>query len=244
MYSPSCYLESDLSELDRLVAGYPFATLITTRDGAPGVTHMPVLYAREGERIVVRGHWSRANPQWRDAGDALLIVHGPHAYVSPSWYPDNFVGNEIGQPQAGPQGEPHGRGEHKVARVPTWNYATAHIHGKLEVFHDAESLAAIVSELSDRHEAANGSDWRFEPERADHRVQLKGIVGFRLAASRIELKFKLNQNHPEANRRAVVAGLTKRGDEQALAVAELMRARATQATAPEDIVPEEPATEP
>lgn len=222
MYSPRYYLETDLAELDGLVAAHPFATLVTVREGAPFATHLPVLYAREGERIVFRGHWARPNPQWRDTGEALLIVHGPHAYVSPSWYPD----------------------KEEAARVPTWNYAVAHVHGRLEVTQDIDALAAIVSELSDRHEAENGSHWRFEPERADQRVQLKGIVGFRLEASRIELKFKLNQNHPEANRCAVIAGLDARGGDQARAVADLMRARAALATAPEDAIPENPATEP
>lgn len=235
MYTPAYSRETDLAQLDRLAVAHPFATLITVRDGAPCVTHLPVLYAREGAQVTIRGHWARPNPQWRDAGPALAILHGPHAYVSPSWYPDNFVGNEIGQPKAGPQGEPQGRGEHKeeAARVPTWNYAVAHLHGTLEVFDDADSLAALVAELSDVHEAAHGLHWRFEPERADHRVQLKGIVGFRLLATHIELKFKLNQNHPEANRRGVIEGLRAHGGDDRMALAELMRERLAAPTAPE-----------
>ncbi|MBS0456505.1 MAG: FMN-binding negative transcriptional regulator [Proteobacteria bacterium] len=240
MYSPAYYRENDLAELDRLAAAHPFATLITVRDGAPFATHLPVLYARDGARVTIRGHWARANPQWRASAmsegaasvgatsvgaasvgaassrdiplsEALLILRGPHAYVSPSWYPD----------------------KEEAARVPTWNYAVAHLHGELEVFDDTDSLGTLVSELSDVHEAAHGLHWRFEPERTDHRVQLKGIVGFRLVASHIELKFKLNQNHPEANRRGVIAGLTAHGGDARLALAELMRARLDQPAAPE-----------
>ena len=99
--------------------------------------------------------------------------------------------------------------------MPTWNYAVAHIAGTLEIIEDTEALAAIVSELSVRHETAIGSDWRFDPGRDDLRVQLKGIVGFRMEATRIELKFKLNQNHPEANRSSVVNALLAQGDEDA-----------------------------
>jgi len=212
MFLPGKFVETDLAELDALVAAYPFATLVTVRDGSPFVSHLPVLYARDGAHAVFRGHWARANPQWRDAGDALLIVHGPDAYVSPSWYPDKDA----------------------EARVPTWNYAVAHITGTLEILDDAESLAGIVSELAVRHETAIGSDWRYEPDREDHRVQLKGIVGFRLAATRIELKFKLSQNHPRANRRNVVNALTAQGDENALAVARLMQTRLQRDTVPED----------
>ncbi|HTD27826.1 MAG TPA: FMN-binding negative transcriptional regulator, partial [Xanthomonadaceae bacterium] len=131
------------------------------------------------------------------------IVQGPDVYISPAWYPD----------------------KEENAQVPTWNYAVAHITGTLEVFDDTDALAAIVSELSVRHETAIGSDWRYEPERSDHRVQLKGIIGFRLVARHIELKFKLNQNHPLANRQSVVGALEAQGGEYAHAIAALMQAR-------------------
>lgn len=212
MFVPSAFVETDLVELDRLVAANPFATLVTVRDGAPFVSHLPVLCARDGERVTFRGHWARANPQWRDAGDALLIVHGPDAYVSPSWYPD----------------------KEEEARVPTWNYAVAHVSGTLEVFDDTDALVSIVTGLSERHEAAIGSDWRFDPERDDLRVQLKGIVGFRLQARRIELKFKLNQNHPLANQRNVIEALDAQADAASRSVAALMQARVLRATVDDD----------
>jgi transcriptional regulator len=215
MYLPVKFVETDLAELDALVAEYPFATLVTVRDGAPFVSHIPVLYARDGASVVFRGHWSRANPQWRGAGDALLIVNGPDAYISPSWYLDT----------------------EEKAQVPTWNYAVAHITGSLEILDDDEALAAIVSELSVRHETAIGLDWRYEPERVDHRVQLKGIIGFRLVAKHVELKFKLNQNHPLENRRNVIDALMAQGDERAMAVARLMQARLQRATVTDDPAP-------
>jgi transcriptional regulator len=201
MYTPKYFSESDLAELDRLVGRDAFATLITVADGAPFVSHLPVLYRREGEEVLFRGHWARPNPQWRHGGEALLIVQGPHAYVSPSWYPD----------------------KESAARVPTWNYAVAHVHGQLQVTEDTDDLAAIVGELSAKYEAAVGRDWRFDAERDDLRVQLKGIVGFSLLATRIELKFKLSQNHPEANIRSVIENLPKSGQREGVAVAELMR---------------------
>jgi transcriptional regulator len=212
MYLPGKFVETDLAELDALVAAYPFATLVTIRNGAPFVSHLPVLYARDGERVVFRGHWARPNPQWRDGGEALLIVQGPDAYVSPSWYPD----------------------KEEAARVPTWNYAVAHVSGTLEVFDDTDALASIVSDLSVRHETAIGSDWQFDPDRDDLRVQLKGIVGFRLQATRIELKFKLNQNHPPANQRSVIDALQALGGENAEAIADLMQARLQRATVTDD----------
>ena len=202
MYTPSAFAETDLATLDALALTHPFATLITIADGAPFVSHLPVLCRRDGAAVELRGHWSRANPQWRHTGDATLILHGPSAYVSPSWYPDKEA----------------------AARVPTWNYAVAHLHGPLEVFDDEPGLAAIVSDLSDHFEATVGQHWRFEPGRDDHRTQLRGIVGFRLVPTRIELKFKLNQNHPPANVDAVASALATRGDAER-EIARLMRDR-------------------
>jgi len=202
MYTPRDFAEADLAALDALAAGHPFATLITMVDGEPFVSHLPVLYRRDGDLVTIRGHWSRANPQWRHAGDAFLILSGPQAYISPSWYPD----------------------KESAARVPTWNYAVAHLSGTLRIIEDDEGLARIVSDLSDQHETSVGGDWRFELERDDHRRQLRGIVGFELRTNRIELKFKLSQNHPVANVRSVINQFATGNDHQR-GVAALMHER-------------------
>lgn len=203
MYLPRAFAEHDLAALDRLAASDSFITLITVHDGLPTVSHLPVLYRRDGDHVELIGHWARPNPQARHAGPALAIFHGPHAYVSPSWYPD----------------------KEEAARVPTWNYAVAHLHGTLETFEDEASLAAVVDGLTRDHEAAVGRDWRFEIERDDHRTQLRGIVGFRFAAQRIDLKFKLSQNHPLANRNAVADHLERQQREASRDIAALMRER-------------------
>lgn len=206
MYTPRHFAESDLAELDRLVARDAFVTLVTTSEGAPFVTHLPVLYRRDGDSIELRGHWARPNPQWRHRGQALVIVHGPHAYVSPGWYADKEA----------------------AARVPTWNYAVAHLGGTLEVIDDPDFVAAIVADLSEHNENAVGSDWRYEPENPAHRVQLKGIVGFRIAVTSVELKFKLNQNHPSANVRGAAAALAASPREADREISALMLQRLSQ----------------
>jgi transcriptional regulator len=203
MYTPRHFAETELAELDQLVARDAFVTLVTVADGLPFASHLPVLYRRDGDHIELRGHWSRANPQWRHAGPALAIVHGPHAYVSPGWYVDKIA----------------------QARVPTWNYAVAHLSGPLEIHEEPEFLAAVVADLSERHETAVGSDWRYEADNAAHSVQLKGIVGFRLAVTSVELKFKLSQNHPEANVRGAAAALAASPREADREIATLMTER-------------------
>jgi len=203
MYTPKAFAETDLTQLDALVARDSFVTLITVRDGEPTVSHLPVLYRRDGDRIEIRGHWARVNAQATHAGPALMIFHGPHAYVSPSWYPD----------------------KEEQSRVPTWNYATAHLRGRLELHDDAEFLGDVVSDLSDVHEASVGRHWQFERDRDTHVAMLRGIVGFRFIADSIVLKFKLSQNHPKANRVSVAQELITHAREAGREVGALMQAR-------------------
>ena len=203
MYTPRAFAETDLTGLDRLIERDAFVTLVTVADGLPFVSHLPVLYARDGDRIVIEGHWARPNPQARHAGPALVIVHGPHAYLSPGWYAD----------------------KEEAARVPTWNYAVAHLQGTLESTEDTDQLASIVDRLSQANEARVGNDWRFEHDRDDHVRQLRGIIGFRFTVDRVELKFKLSQNHPVANVEGAAAALYRLGGEDNVAVADLMRER-------------------
>lgn len=202
MFLPRAFAQTDPAKLDTLIARDPFVCLITTDDdGLPFATHMPVLYRRDGEHVMIEGHWAKANPQTLHTGPALMIVHGPHAYISASWYPD----------------------KEEAARVPTWNYAVAHLYGDLERVEDKASLIDLLSRTSAQFEASVRQDWRFDPEQDAQRRQVAGIVGFRFAPTRIEMKFKLNQNHPAANREAVSDALDALGNENATEIAAMMR---------------------
>jgi len=204
VYQRPAFTETDLAQLDALVARDAFVTLVTTgTDGLPFASHLPVLYARDGDRVLIEGHWARPNPQARHAGPALAIVHGPHAYISPGWYPDKEA----------------------AARVPTWNYVVAHLYGRLAPTEDGGALASIVDRLSRVNEARVGNDWRFEHDRDDHVRQLRGIIGFRFEVERVEMTFKLNQHHPAANVQSTADALQRLGGEDNAAIAYLMRDR-------------------
>jgi len=208
MFVPRKFAETDPAALDWLLAHDAFATLVSSVDGEPFASHIPVLCRRDGERTCFEGHVARANPQWQQlAGQtALLIVHGPHAYVSPSWYPD------------------------PAQSVPTWNYAVAHVYGRSEVYEDAPRLQALVAKLSAKYESAIGSGWRFPEAAPDTVHELRGIVGFRLEATRIEVKYKLNQHHPEAKVRSAAAALAAQRGDDAAAVGALMLDRLARRT--------------
>ncbi|MEN5068975.1 FMN-binding negative transcriptional regulator [Stenotrophomonas sp. TWI1183] len=142
MFIPSAFVETDLIWLDRLLARDAFVTLVTTGpDGLPQATRLPVLYKRDADGILIEGHWARPNPQAGHAGPALMLVQGPHAYISPGWYPDKAA----------------------QARVPTWNYAAAELRGVLEPTTEPDTLIAMLDGLSAHYEAQVGGDWDLLP---------------------------------------------------------------------------------
>ena len=202
MYLPEAFKAKDFGALDRLAAYDAFGTLVSQLGGAPFASHLPVLYRRAEARVILTGHWARANPQWREIEGqrVLLILHGPHAYISPRWYL-----------------EPE-------KNVPTWNYAVAHVYGRVRVIHEIGELERIVTALAARYEAGAQKPWCFEDTGDDGRARLKAIVGFELSADQIEVKLKLGQNHAEGNVRGAVEGLRGVGSADALAVADWMAA--------------------
>jgi len=201
MYIPDYFHETDLSRLDWLASHDAFGTLISVVDGAPAATQLPVLYRRHEQCVTLTGHWARPNPQWRniETQRVLLILHGPHAYISPRWYTD------------------------PASDVPTWNYATAHLYGRARLVQEPEELLKIVTGLAAFYEAGANPPWRMDESPANLQ-RLRGIVGFELQVDDIQIKYKLNQNHSAANVEGVVRALAASGTDDARAVATLMQA--------------------
>lgn len=200
MYIPQAFRSRDPGALDRLAGYNAFGTLVSQLEGAPFASHLPVLYRRTAEGAMLTGHWARANPQWRhiEGQRVLLILHGPHAYISPRWYL-----------------EPE-------KNVPTWNYAVAHVYGRVRVIHETGELERIVTALAAQYESGAQKPWRFEDTGAAGRARLEAIVGFELAAEEVELKLKLGQNHAEGNVRGAIGGLRAAGSAEARTVADWM----------------------
>jgi transcriptional regulator len=200
VYLPKHFAVEDLAWLDLLARHDAFATLVSMHEGAPFASHLPVLYRRDTDTVRLRGHWARPNPQWKSiAGQQVLcMLHGPHTYVSPSFYPD------------------------PSSRVPTWNYATAHLYGTVRTFDGHEELMALATALADQYEHGRDRPWSMDD--ADPALQKlsAGIVGFEMAVERIELKFKLNQNHSIENQQGVLESLRASDDPDARQLGEWM----------------------
>jgi transcriptional regulator len=207
MYIPAPFAVTDRAVLFDLIEREPFGVLVSIDDGVPVASHIPfVLDRASGPDGTLKAHVARANPQWRGfdgKSEALAIFMGPHAYLSPGWY------------------------DPKNNAVPTWNYAVVHAYGTPRLIDDKALLRAQQEELVERFENGRAKPWRLggQPERYIEGM-LKGITGFEIPITRLEGKFKLSQNHPEANRKGAIAGLrSEAGDAMSLAIANLMAAR-------------------
>jgi len=203
LYVPELFAERDESALQAFVETYGFALLVSPDAQDPPVSHVPLLLDRSrGERGALFGHVARGNPHWRHMQEhpqTLAIFHGPHAYVSPSWY------------------ETH-------PNVPTWNYATVHVHGTVRLIQEAQELEHLVQRLVDQYEGGRPQPWRMELP-ADYQTKmLHGIVGFEITITRMTGKFKLSQNRPAQDRVRVTEALGQ-GNAGEQAVATLMRSR-------------------
>lgn len=184
-----------LASFDRL------ALLITHGPDGLNATHLPILF----EDGAIIAHVARANPHWRDAPcDALFVLPGAETYVSPSWYESK---------------KRDGRA------VPTWNYETIHVHGRLELVEDHARLHDIVANLSARHEAGRPEPWAIGDAPAEYTERLlNAIVGLTLTPTRILGKRKLSQDKPAEDRASVIDALSASPDTRDQAVADAMKA--------------------
>jgi transcriptional regulator len=194
MYVPAHFAADDAA-VHELLAHHGAADLVTATPQGLLCTLLPFVYDPDaGPRGALLGHLARNNDQWAQpvVGEALVIVRGPDAYVTPNWYASKAE---------------HGR------VVPTWNYVTAHVYGRLVVHDDPVWVGGLVRRLTDRHEADNPKPWSVDDAPGAFIAgQLRAIVGVELIISRVEAKFKLSQNRSEADVTGIIEGLEARGD--------------------------------
>jgi transcriptional regulator len=190
----------------RFMQANPFAILISTTEDGPFATHLPLsVHAQEGEngsetKIVLRGHVAKANPHWRyleREPRCLTIFHGPHAYISPT----NYSAHES---------------------VPTWNYAAVHVYGDARLFVSEDDLRGTLFELVEMFEPSYRRQWD-ELGQKYRENMLRQIVGFEIAVTKIEGKFKLSQNRTREDQANVIASLETATDSVISGVANMMK---------------------
>ncbi|MFD1505178.1 FMN-binding negative transcriptional regulator [Georgenia yuyongxinii] len=167
------FLLEDVAEVKRLIRENPWATLVSHTAAGLVASHYPVVLedGPAGEISIV-SHVGRPDEVAHElgAGEVLVIIQGPHGYVSPSWYPEGDL-------------------------VPTWNHVTAHLWGTPEIL-SAEENYAVLEALVDLFEQRMPRPRSLRMDEDQSRRIATGTVGLRLRVTRFDARAKLSQNKP------------------------------------------------
>lgn len=206
MYQPPHFREDRLEIQHRFIRSHPLGLLVTA--GHSGLLANPIPFLLDdgaSPHGTLQAHLSRANPQWRDVEsgeEALVIFQGVDAYITPGWYETKRETGKV---------------------VPTWNYAIVQAYGRVTVMDDPAWVMRQIVALTAQQEAPLSEPWAVGDAPEDFvAAQLKGIVGIEIEITRIEGKWKVSQNRPEADRRGVSEGLRGQADAGSQAMAELV----------------------
>lgn len=199
MFIPKHFKIDDNETIYDIIEENGFATLFSTHNEKPFATHLPLTLDREKRELY--GHFARANGQWKDITnqEVLIIFHGPHSYISPSWYETNKA-------------------------VPTWNYIAVHVYGRVEMIENEQEVYQSLQDLVNKYELPNSSYQLSEVD--SHYIEglSKGIVGFKISITKMEGKAKLSQNHPLERQQLVIQHLEQIAGENQISIAKLMKA--------------------
>jgi len=164
------YLLTDPDELKRLIRENPWATIVSHTATGLVASHYPVILEEDAAGISIVSHVGRPDEQLHELGqhEIMVIVQGPHGYISPGWYaPTDFV--------------------------PTWNHVTAHLYGTPEILSDEENFR-VLGQLVDHFEDPMPRPVRLSVDEEGARRIAKGTVGLRLKVDRFDARLKLSQN--------------------------------------------------
>ena len=213
MYVPEVFGEQDEGRITEFVDRHPLATLIVVDGGRAHADHLPFLRT---DRLVIGGslfsHVARPNRTWRIAEsgpEVLLVFSGAAAYISPSLYPTKQETHEV---------------------VPTYNYVSVHVRGRLTCSHDPAVKRRCVERLTQRMEASRAEPWSVAdapPAYIDR--MLEGFVALTLEVGEITAKSKSSQNRLPRDQLGVLEGL--RADPATLEAAQVIATRLGRLTA-------------
>lgn len=183
MYVPSFNTFTNRQDIVAFMQRYSFATVVTANDGVPEATHLPFLVREENDKLILRSHFAKANPQSKSITDtiSLVIFTEPHAYISPSNYETEKV-------------------------VPTWNYIAVHAYGQATLLESPEQKAELLKHTINTYEAAYFKQWEGLPE--EYRLRMmNGIVAFEIEVTDLQAKKKLSQNRSETEKDNIIHSL-------------------------------------
>lgn len=181
MYPPKHHIEDDKAKMIEVIKAYPLATLISVKDNAPLVTHLPLVYNNN----VLEGHIDIYNPQaqlLKDNNEVTIIFSGPQCYISPTIYNSD--------------------------QLPTWNYIKVHLKGKVQAIESTTELKQSLIRLTQFLEAPEHK-YVLEPNHPKLERNLAYIKMFRITITSWEGKFKLSQDKKPSDTIAARKALIK-----------------------------------
>jgi transcriptional regulator len=166
------FMLKDPEEVRRLVRENPWATIVSATSTGLVASHYPVM-VDEGDELAIVTHFGRPDDVLHELGqhEVLVIIQGPHGYISPGWYEPGDI-------------------------VPTWNHVTAHLYGVPEIL-SAEENYRVLQRLVDHFEDRMPHPVSLDQDEAGARRIAMGTVGLRIAVSRFDARAKLSQNKKE-----------------------------------------------
>jgi transcriptional regulator len=194
MYRPPPFREDRAEILHQAIRDHPLGSLVTAGPAGLLANLLPFTLVDTAAGPVLRAHLARANDQLTDlrsSTPALVLFHGPQAYVTPAWYAAKATHGKV---------------------VPTWNYVTVQVRGTPRVIDDAQWLGEQIERLTHDHEGARERPWSVSDAPADFIAsQLRAIAGIEILVTQIEGKWKVSQNRSAADRAMVATGLAAEG---------------------------------
>lgn len=200
MYIPKHYKVTDIDEIKEFIQNNSFGTIVTTQQGKPIATHLPLELHQQGDDYYITGHFAYANPQWKTFEDdnVLVMFQGPHAYISSSWYQSDDV--------------------------PTWNYQSVHVYGTASIMSQQELQEDLIL-LLQKYERHRKDPALWENLSAQTKKQIRGIVGFKIKIQEVQAVYKLSQNRDAEDYQTIIDRLGEEEDLNSKALAEVMKNR-------------------
>ncbi len=181
------YMLTDPDEVKRLIRENPWATIVSHTPKGLVASHYPVVLEDVAEGISILSHFGRPDEKLHELGqhEVMVVIQGPHGYVSPSWYGNDDI-------------------------IPTWNHLTAHLYGTPELLSETENFA-VLSAMVDHFEQPMPQPVSLDIDQASALGIARGTVGLRLKVTRFDARLKLSQNKaPEVIER-IISGLEADG---------------------------------
>lgn len=193
------FTTDDETVVKRLIRENPWATYVSDTANGLVASHYAMLLEEDAEGISIVSHFGRPDEKLHELGEheMLVIVQGPHGYISPGWYEDGDF-------------------------IPTWNHVTAHLYGTPEIL-SAEENFAILQRLVDHFEVRMPYPVSLDYDAEYARRVAKGTVGLRIRVTRVDARLKLSQNKSAEVRETIIGELDGDGAYAHPGLAEEMR---------------------